>query len=283
MSKKDQMKDCFIISPIADPEGYPAGHFKHIYENIIKPACELSAVAPIRADDVKQTNLIHLDILQKLIDSPIAVCDLSTRNPNVLFELGIRQAFDKPVVLIQEKGTPKIFDITPLRYLEYSKEMKYHDVLKSQKELSEAIDATIASDGASGNVNSIVKLMALSQPASIPDIQGETKEDFAFDVLQSEMRDMRRMMESVMMNGGSKQKGSIAAVEYERLSARFDSLIHSKRISTGRKMEEIHQLQRDAEELYMNAHNPEESHHFSNLARRIERGLIECSEQIDRD
>lgn len=277
------MKDCFIISPIADPDGYPAGHFKHIYENIIKPACELSTVAPIRADDVKQTNLIHLDILQKLIDSPIAICDLSTRNPNVLFELGIRQAFDKPVVLIQEKGTPKIFDITPLRYLEYSKEMKYHDVLKSQKELSEAIDATIASDGASGNVNSIVKLMALSQPASIPDIQGETKEDFAFDVLQSEMRDMRRMMESVMMNGGSKQKGSIAAVEYERISARFDSLIHNKRISLGRKMEGIHQLQREAEELYMNAHNPEESHHFRNLAHRIERGMIEYNERIERD
>lgn len=283
MSKKDKMKDCFIISPIADPDGYPAGHFKHIYENIIKPACELSTVAPIRADDVKQTNLIHLDILQKLIDSPIAICDLSTRNPNVLFELGIRQAFDKPVVLIQEKGTPKIFDITPLRYLEYSKEMRYHDVLKSQKELSEAIDATIASDGASGNVNSIVKLMALSQPASIPDIQGETKEDFAFDVLQSEMRDMRRMMESVMMNGGSKQKGSIAAVEYERISARFDSLIHSKRISPSRKMEEIHQLQREAEELYMNAHDSEESHHFRNLALRIERGMMEYSDLTERD
>lgn len=50
-----------------------------------------------------------------------------------MFELGIRQAIDKPVVLIQEKGTQKIFDIVPLRYLEYSKDMKYHEVLESQK------------------------------------------------------------------------------------------------------------------------------------------------------
>ncbi|MGN6898239.1 hypothetical protein ACTHT1_12455, partial [Neisseria sp. P0015.S002] len=81
----------------------------------ISPACEKSGFRACRADDVKATNLIQLDILKKLIEAPIAICDLSTRNPNVLFELGIRQAFDKPVVLIQEIGTPPIFDITGLR------------------------------------------------------------------------------------------------------------------------------------------------------------------------
>jgi len=275
MSKKTKRDECFIITPIADPEGYPDGHFLHVYENIVKPACESSGLKAVRADDVKQTNLIHLDILQKLIDSPIAICDLSTRNPNVLFELGIRQAFDKPVVLIQEKGTPKIFDITPLRYLEYSKDMKYHDVLKSQNELSEAIDATISADGANGNVNSIVKLLALSNSASIPDIQGDSKEDFAFDVLQSELREMRKMMEVGMMSGGRKNRGSIAAVEYERISSRFDTLISSNRMPLDSRMKEINNLRRELEELYMNANEETEHRHFRNLAKRIERGISE--------
>lgn len=130
---KDENKNCFVLMPIADCDGYEKGHFAHVYDDIIKPAIDKTEYTAIRADEVKETNFIHLDILKKLIDAPIAVCDLSTRNPNVLFELGIRQAFDKPVVLIQEKGTPKIFDIAPLRYLEYSKEMKYHEVLESQK------------------------------------------------------------------------------------------------------------------------------------------------------
>ena len=119
---KGENKNCFVIMPIADCDGYEKGHFAHVYDDIIKPAIDKTEFTAIRADEVKETNFIHLDILKKLIDAPIAVCDLSTRNPNVLFELGIRQAFDKPVVLIQEKGTPKIFDIAPLRYLEYSKE-----------------------------------------------------------------------------------------------------------------------------------------------------------------
>ena len=146
MQKKGS-KDCFVIMPITDVDGYDKGHFLRVYEDIIKPAVDNTEFKVTRADEVKETNFIHLDILKKLIDAPIAVCDLSSRNPNVLFELGIRQAFDKPVVLIQEQGTPKIFDIGPLRYLEYSKDMKYHDVLKTQTELAESINATKEAEG----------------------------------------------------------------------------------------------------------------------------------------
>ena len=81
---------CFVIMPISDCEGYESGHFLRVYEDIIKPAVERSGYTPQRADETKNSNLIQLDILKKLIDAPIAICDLSTRNPNVLFELGIR-------------------------------------------------------------------------------------------------------------------------------------------------------------------------------------------------
>src|ERR1044072_1504133 len=89
--------DCFVIMPITDPDSYVKGHFQHVFDDIFSPACEKAGYRPLRADQVRQTNLIHLDVLQKLIHSPMALCDLSSRNPNVLFELGLRQAFDKPV------------------------------------------------------------------------------------------------------------------------------------------------------------------------------------------
>ena len=103
-----------------------------MYEDLFKVACNKSGFKAVRADEVKQTYLIHLDIFQKLIESPMAICDLSNRNPNVLFELGLRQAFDKPTVLVQQCETPKIFDISPLRYTEYRKELKYREVLEDQ-------------------------------------------------------------------------------------------------------------------------------------------------------
>ena len=182
--------DCFIIMPIADPDGYDKGHFKKVYEDLFKVACDNSGFHAIRADEVQQTNLIHLDILQKLIDSPMAICDLSNRNPNVLFELGLRQAFDKPTVLVQECGTPKIFDISPLRYTEYRKELKYREVLEDQESIADALRATKKATDSGEGINSIINLLSLSSPASLKDV---TDNDSAkmLQIVMSEMNELR--------------------------------------------------------------------------------------------
>ncbi|KWE52643.1 hypothetical protein WL76_15745 [Burkholderia ubonensis] len=275
MADVPKNNDCFIIMPISDADGYPQGHFKHVYDNIVVPSCEKAGFQAVRADDVKATNLIHLDILKKLIEAPIAICDLSSRNPNVLFELGIRQAFDKPVVLIQEAGTPKIFDIAPLRYLEYSKDMKYHDVLKSQNELKDAIEATVAANGETGNVNSIVKLLALSNPAKIPDLKGD-KESLALGVLQAEMQELRKMMElSMFERNRNARRGSISAIEFERISNTLDKLVGAKRIPVPERREQFHVLMREAEELMMRCDEKADHMHFRHLLERIHRAMSE--------
>ena len=267
-------KDCFIIMPIADCDGYPSGHFGHVYENIIKSSCEGAGYNPVRADEVKETNLIHLDILKKLIEAPIAICDLSSRNPNVLFELGIRQAFDKPVVLIQEKGTQKIFDIAPLRYLEYSKEMKYHEVLAIRDELKAAIRATAKAEGDASNINSIVKLWALNSPAQIPDLENG-KESLVLEYLRAEMRDMRKMIEISVMEGKStRRRGAISAIEYEKVSNALEKLSSkATRISKGERQERLHMLMRDTEKLMMNCDQKSDHLHFSRLMDKMHREI----------
>jgi hypothetical protein len=188
--KTNIQEGCFVIMPIADPDGYEKGHFSRVYEDIFKPACENAGFSPIRADEVKQTNLIHLDILQKLIESPMAICDLSSRNPNVLFELGLRQAFDKPTVLVQEIGTPKIFDISPLRYTEYRRELGYRDVLEDQQQIAMAIEATAKASKDGTGVNSIVKILALSHPAKLPESSASDSTDL-LQIVRAEMSDLR--------------------------------------------------------------------------------------------
>lgn len=269
---KEVNKSCFVIMPIADCEGYEKGHFAHVYNDIIKPAIEKTEFMAIRADEVKETNLIHLDILKKLIDAPIAVCDLSTRNPNVLFELGIRQAFDKPVVLIQEKGTPKIFDIAPLRYLEYSKEMKYHEVLESQKKLQEAIEATKGVENEADNINSIVKLMALSSSAVIPNLDKSNKEVMALDFLQAQMTDLKMMMEMIMQDGrrANAKRNSIAAIEYERIVNKLEKLNQGK-LDLPTADREYSKLLHDTEEIMMNCGNESDHHMFRYLIEKIHR------------
>lgn len=156
-----QQKECFVMMPISTPKGYAEGHFDRVYENLIKPACHGANVNPVRADEVVKTNLIHVDILQRIIESPIAICDLSARNPNVLFELGIRHAFNKPVVLIQESNTSRIFDISMIRILDYHPEMRYDQACDDQDCIEGALLETLEAFERGDGSNSIIELMSI--------------------------------------------------------------------------------------------------------------------------
>lgn len=91
-----QLPTCFVIMPISDQEGYPTGHFKRVYQEIVRPAIELAGFTPERADDANQTHNIILSILKSVVNSDIAICDISSLNPNVMYELGVRQMARKP-------------------------------------------------------------------------------------------------------------------------------------------------------------------------------------------
>jgi hypothetical protein len=162
-----------------------------------------------RADDVLETNLIQLDLLRRLLEAPMALCDLSSRNPNVLFELGLRQAFDKPVAIVQEEGTPRIFDISPLRFSVYRKARIYNEVLADQEAIAEAILATRKAASDPKSVNSLVRLLGLTEPASLADLK-DSEHDPAFQLVRAELADLRREIRTALRPPA---RGSKAAVE----------------------------------------------------------------------
>jgi hypothetical protein len=188
--KENIMPICFVIMPILDPDDYEKGHFKKVYEDIFKVAINNAGYKPVRADDVLQTNFIHLDILQKLIQSPMAICDLSSRNPNVLFELGLRQAFDMPTVLVQEFGTQKIFDIAPMRITDYKKELSYREVISDQKAIEAVIRATKEATDKGDGINSLINLLSLSNPAILKEVGADNTTQM-LQVVMAEINDLR--------------------------------------------------------------------------------------------
>lgn len=254
MEKEKENKDCFVIMPISDVDGYESGHFDRVYQDIIKPALLETGFSPRRADEEKQANLIQLDILNKLIEAPIAICDLSTRNPNVMFELGIRQAFDKPVVLIQEKGTQKIFDISPLRYLEYPKEMRYHEVICVQKELREMVLATAKAP--KDDVNSIVRLLSIGRPAAVPKMDDAKRETLAFEMLSAQVREIKEMMDSVLITQRPQIRPSDLEADFRSLEIQY----HRTRESVIRGL----------------LSEPEAKERYQSILRRVEQSASGC-------
>src|SRR3569833_93406 len=91
----------------------------------------------------------------------MAVCDLSGRNPNVLYELCIRQSFDLPVSLIKDEITARIFDIQGFRDVEYDSNLRIDEVNSAVEKLALNIRETYESKG--DDVNSIVELLGISK------------------------------------------------------------------------------------------------------------------------
>lgn len=152
-------KYCFVLMPIADVAGYEAGHFGRVYEHLFKPAITAAGYTPIRADDTVKTDYIVVGIIQKIVDSSMVLCDFSSRNANVMYELGIRHAFNKPVVLVKDQSTEKIFDIQGLRYHEYDQSLRVDSVSKDIQKISQAIQQTAS--GGVDSMNSIVQLAGI--------------------------------------------------------------------------------------------------------------------------
>jgi hypothetical protein len=157
-------KKCFVIMPISDQDGYHTGHFKRVYHHIIKPACEKAGFIAIRADEENKTNYIVIDIIRKIIEADIVICDLSAKNPNVMYELGLRQAFNKKSVLIKDNKTNRVFDIQGLRTIDYDEALRVDEVANTITAISVALIETMES--APEDINSLIQLLSI-KPATI--------------------------------------------------------------------------------------------------------------------
>lgn len=183
-------KTCFVIMPIGELNIYPPNHFRHIYEDLFSPAIKEAGFIPKRADDYKSSSLIHVNVVREIIDAPMAICDLSTRNPNVLFELGIRQAFDLPVILVQEVNTPRIFDISGFNTVDYRKELIYREVLEDRMAITNAINQT---KNTKDIVNSLIKLLDIEKAnnKSLDKLEPNDEIRFMLHTIMRSMEDMK--------------------------------------------------------------------------------------------
>jgi hypothetical protein len=104
---------CFVMMPFAAPLG---GYYASIYE----PAIKKAGLTPMRADtDIFGTGKIIDQIWSGLNRAKVLVAELTGRNPNVLYELGLAHALHKPVVLISSNEADVPFDVRHVRVIYY--------------------------------------------------------------------------------------------------------------------------------------------------------------------
>jgi hypothetical protein len=104
---------CFVMQPFAAPHG-------DYFEKIFKTAIEKAGLKPVRADaDIFATGKIIDQIWRGINGAKVLVAELTTRNANVLYELGLAHALKKPVVLVSSNQQDVPFDLKHIRVIYY--------------------------------------------------------------------------------------------------------------------------------------------------------------------
>ncbi|HEX4087050.1 MAG TPA: hypothetical protein VHY22_19200 [Chthoniobacteraceae bacterium] len=134
---------CFVIMPFTEKtQRYPKGFFSEVLNSLIIPAATASGFE-VKTANRQGTEIIHSTIVNEVLDADLAICDLTEHNPNVLFELGIRLANEKPVALIHAEATERIFDVdNVLRVFPYSPQLWRTTLDKDIPALRDHITAT---------------------------------------------------------------------------------------------------------------------------------------------
>ena len=111
----DAGDSCFVMMPFASPIG---GYYKHVY----KPAIEKAGLNPVRADnEIFGAGKIMDQVWAGINAATVLIAELTARNPNVYYELGIAHALQKPVVLVSSNEEDVPFDLKHIRVIYYDK------------------------------------------------------------------------------------------------------------------------------------------------------------------
>jgi hypothetical protein len=121
---------CFYLCPFQEP-------FNIIYRDHIVPAFESVGFSIERADQIFGVEPIIDDIWEAINTSTIVAADVTGRNPNVMYEIGMAHTIGKPVIIITQSMDDVPFDLKHYRCIVYSY------TPRGCKELQEKLEATI--------------------------------------------------------------------------------------------------------------------------------------------
>ena len=104
---------CFVMMPFGDWSDL-------YYRDIFSPAIKDAGMEPLRADQLFSTGTVIEQIWEQIQKAKILVADLTGKNANVFYELGLAHADKKPVVFISANIDDVPFDLRHLRVIIYN-------------------------------------------------------------------------------------------------------------------------------------------------------------------
>jgi hypothetical protein len=104
---------CFYLGPFSEP-------FNAIYRDHVVPGLAAEGITVSRADEIFSTEVVIEDIWSNIVAATFVVADLTTKNANVLYEVGMAHTVGRPVVIVTQDMDDVPFDLRHRRCIVYS-------------------------------------------------------------------------------------------------------------------------------------------------------------------
>ncbi|GIQ63603.1 hypothetical protein PACILC2_21710 [Paenibacillus cisolokensis] len=186
-----------LIMPIAAIDNCSEGHWLEV-KSIISESLISNDKYQFETKIVSESDsigLIHKRIVQGIYNSDIVICDVSCKNPNVMFELGMRLAFDKPTVIIKDDKTTFSFDTSGIEHIEYPRDLRFTKIVEFKEILLKKVIATYEDSINDPNHSPFLKSFGQFKVAKLEETE-VTPFDLIFDKLselQSDISSLKKL------------------------------------------------------------------------------------------
>ncbi len=131
---KTTKKTCGIIMTDLD---LPADQWKDV-KQILEDVAKEAGFEPHLVNE--EFEMIRHEMVQNSRDNnEIIICDVSGRDPNVMFQLGMCLALNKPTIVIKNDKTDYSFVSDGLKYLKYPKDLRFNKIVEFKEKLKEQL------------------------------------------------------------------------------------------------------------------------------------------------
>lgn len=128
---------CFIVTPIGATESSIRKKTDGLIDSVLDPVLRKFGYECVVAHRLSKPGSITKQVIEYLVHSELVIANLTGLNPNVMYELAVRHAVRKHVIVVAEKETQLPFDIASERALFYEDSFAGSNVLTTS--LREAI------------------------------------------------------------------------------------------------------------------------------------------------
>jgi hypothetical protein len=183
--KEEPRPICGVVMPISSLDGCTEEHWLEVHE-ILSEAIDDAGFDGNMVSNAADVGIIQKRIIQNLYDNPIVLCDVSGKNPNVMFELGLRLAFDRPTIIVKDDKNSYSFDTSPIEHLEYPRDLRFTKIVDFKAKLADKLKSTHQKALKDSDYTTFLKYFGEFKVAKI-----EKKEVSGQEFILEELRNLR--------------------------------------------------------------------------------------------